>query len=52
MTELQSLLLSRLRLEFGVDVSPADGLDGPDLDAWIDCAERDLLALLQQQHKS
>jgi len=51
-TEVQKILLARLRLEFDVDTSPADGLEGAALDAWIDQAERDLLIALKVDDKS
>jgi hypothetical protein len=46
MTELQTIMLTRLRLEFDVDTTPADGLDGAALDAWIELAEDDLFERL------
>lgn len=52
MTDIQRILLARLSLEFNVDISPADALEGANLDAWIDQVERDLLTSLQEQHKS
>ena len=39
MTEFQTIMLRRLRLEFDVDTSPADGLEGAALDQWIEQAE-------------
>ena len=39
MTELQTIMLTRLRLEFDIDTTPADGLEGAALDAWIERAE-------------
>lgn len=39
MTELQTIMLRRLRLEFGVDTTPAQGLEGAALEAWIEAAE-------------
>lgn len=41
------LPIRRFISEFGLDVSPADGLQGAALDAWIDQAERALLIALQ-----
>lgn len=38
MTEYQTIMLRRLSLEFGVDVTPAQGLEGAALDAWIEAA--------------
>ena len=46
MTELQTIMLTRLRLGFDVDTTPADGLDGAALDAWIELAEDDLFERL------
>ena len=46
MTELQTIMLTRLRREFDVDTTPADGLDGAALDAWIELAEDDLFERL------
>ena len=46
MTELQTIMLTRLRREFDVDTTPADGLDGAALDAWIERAEDDLFERL------
>ena len=46
MTELQTIMLTRLRLEFDVDTTPADGLEGAALDAWIELAEDDLFERL------
>ena len=46
MTELQTIMLTRLRLEFDVDTTPADGLDGAALDQWIELAEDDLFERL------
>jgi len=39
MTEFQTIMLTRLRQEFDVDTTPADGLEGAALDAWIEQAE-------------
>lgn len=39
MTDFQRILIDRLRLEFGVDTSPAELLSGDDLAAWLDQAE-------------
>lgn len=44
MTEFQEIMLCRLRDEFGVDTAPAVGLDGPELDAWIDQVDDQLFA--------
>ena len=38
-TNLQIIILSRLEHEFGVDVTPAAGLVGSDLDRWLFEAE-------------
>ncbi|MHB8123814.1 MAG: hypothetical protein ACYDG4_16925 [Desulfuromonadaceae bacterium] len=46
MTELQTIMLTRLRLEFDVDTTPADGLEGAALDAWIEQAEDELFERL------
>ncbi len=46
MTELQTIMLTRLRREFDVDTTPADGLEGAALDAWIELAEDDLFERL------
>lgn len=39
MTNLQLVMLSKLRDEFGVDVAPALGLEGRQLEDWIQGAE-------------
>ena len=44
MTNYQEIILRRLRDEFGVDTAPAVGLDGLELDAWIDQADDQLFA--------
>ena len=46
MTELQTIMLTRLRLEFDVDTTPATGLEGAALDAWIERAEDELFEKL------
>ena len=46
MTELQTIMLTRLRLGFDVDTTPADVLEGAALDAWIELAEDDLFERL------
>ena len=46
MTELQTIMLTRLRLGFDVDTTPADGLEGAALDAWIERAEDELFEKL------
>ena len=46
MTELQTIMLRRLSAEFDVDTTPATGLEGAALDAWIERAEDDLFELL------
>ena len=51
-TSLQTLMLRRLSLEFGVDVAPAEGLTGAALDMWIDAAEDELfLRLMAEREK-
>ena len=42
MTNLQTIMLTRLQQEFGVDTTPATGLEGAALDAWIERAGDDL----------
>ena len=49
MTEFQTIMLTRLRLEFDIDTTPADGLDGAALDAWIERAEDDLFERLTEE---
>lgn len=39
MTNFQIIMLRRLSAEFDVDTTPAQGLEGADLDAWIERAE-------------
>ena len=46
MTELQTIMLRRLSAEFDVDTTPATGLEGAALDAWIERAEDDLFEKL------
>ena len=46
MTEFQTIMLRRLSAEFDVDTTPADGLEGAALDAWIELAEDDLFERL------
>ena len=46
MTEFQTIMLTRLRLEFDIDTTPADGLEGAALDQWIERAEDDLFERL------
>ena len=46
MTEFQTIMLTRLRLEFDVDTTPADGLEGAALDQWIERAEDELFEKL------
>ena len=41
-TALQSILLARLRDDFQVDISPADGLFGDALEQWLVSAEKAL----------
>lgn len=41
-TNLQTILLARLRDEFQVDTSDAENLSGPLLDQWLSQAENDL----------
>ena len=51
-TSLQTLMLRRLSLEFGVDVAPAEGLTGAALDMWIDAADEALfLRLMAEREK-
>lgn len=45
-TPFQKLHLQRLRDEFGVDIGQAQGLHGPELEAWIFQAEDELQARL------
>ena len=49
MTEFQTIMLTRLRLEFDVDTTPADVLEGAALDAWIELAEDDLFERLTEE---
>ncbi len=46
MTELHTIMLTRLRLEFDIDTTPADCIEGAALDAWIELAEDDLFERL------
>lgn len=46
MTELQTIMLRRLSAEFDVDTTPATGLEGEALDAWIERAGDDLFERL------
>lgn len=46
MTNFQTIMLRRLSAEFEVDVTPAQGLEGADLDAWIERAEDELFERL------
>mgnify|MGYP003377009767 CR=1 FL=1 len=46
MTNLQTIMLRRLRLEFAVDTTPAEGLEGAALDAWLYQAEDELFERL------
>ena len=46
MNNFQTIMLRRLRAEFDVDVTPAQGLVGADLDAWIERAEDELFERL------
>ena len=39
MTNFQTIMLRRLSAEFDVDTTPAQGLEGAALDAWIERAE-------------
>lgn len=50
-TQLQTITLSRLKNEFGVDVSPASGLVGPALDAWLRDAEDSLFDRQMQERR-
>ena len=49
MTPVQSAMLLRLNLEFGVDVAPAEGLTGAALDMWIDAADEALFLRLRAE---
>lgn len=49
MTDLQTIMLRRLSAEFDVDVTPATGLEGAALDAWIERAEDDLFERLTEK---
>lgn len=49
MPEVQRIMLERLRLAFRVDTSPADGLTGADLQAWIDAADEALFLRLMAE---
>ena len=49
MTELQTIMLRRLSAEFNVDVTPADGLTGAELQAWIDAADEALFLRLRAE---
>lgn len=51
MTKLQAIMLTRLSLEFGVDVEPAKHLEPSALDRWINDAEEQLLADLMAEQK-
>ena len=42
MKQHQQITLDTLRLSFGVDITPAEGLNGQDLDEWIERAEDDV----------
>ena len=46
MTNFQTIMLRRLSAEFDVDTTPATGLEGAALDAWIERAEDDLFERL------
>lgn len=50
-TQLQTITLSRLKNEFGVDVSLAAGLLGPALDAWLRDAEDSLFDRQMQERR-
>jgi hypothetical protein len=50
--EVQHIMLERLRLEFGVDVAPAEGLTGAALDTWIERAEDALFERLIADRQS
>lgn len=52
MTNLQRILIDRLRLEFGLDTAPAELLAGAELDAWIHEAEDRLFEDLIQSLNS
>ena len=49
MTELQTIMLRRLSAEFNVDVTPADGLTGAALQAWLYRAEDELFERLRAE---
>lgn len=49
MTEIQRAVLDRLRDFFGVDVMPAEKLEGSDIDAWITAKEDDLFETLHAE---
>ena len=44
---VERLHLEALRLEFGVDTSPADGLTGEALRAWVEAADD---AVFEREH--
>ena len=51
MTTIQRMMLDRLFIEFGVDISPAEMLEGSALDQWISNAEDDLFSRLIHDHE-
>jgi hypothetical protein len=48
--EAMQITLTRLEAE-GVDIGPAQGLEGPELEAWIDEAEETLFQQLYAAYK-
>ncbi|EFK2136470.1 TPA: hypothetical protein ACWSZ1_005175 [Escherichia coli] len=48
--EAMQITLKRLEAE-GVDIGPAQGLEGPELEAWIDQAEEALFQRLYAEFK-
>lgn len=48
--EAMQIMLQRLKAE-GVDIGPAQGLEGPELEAWIDQAEEALFQRLYAEFK-
>lgn len=48
--EAMQIMLQRLKAE-GVDIGPAEALEGPELEAWIDQAEEALFQRLYAEFK-